>query len=133
MLTRVSLSFSSPMVWSSGELFNGFLLISLSYGKKDGVSWPHVTTSAGNRAIPASVFIPILNGSLQHNPKILPNSSILPPNSRYFLRYYDSGSFLISDTPVAQVINSNTVLSPPTPVAPTADTTPPAVQPFEKL
>lgn len=124
---------STPVTWSDGTLFNGFLLLGLVLPTGSGITIAEV--DLGGRApgerIPLFLKVPIVDGVYDNGVGVMYNSSITPPNSKYAAWYYLDGVtpvkvagpstlFTVSSatlTPPAQTI---TITSAGT-VAPTPD------------
>lgn len=120
----------TPITWSDGSLFNGFLVLMLVIPTYSGVPSPGIIVEpmSPRQPIPDRVTIPIVEGILNQSTEVYYNSSIDPPNTKYCPFYYD-GALKSLNTPTSSdffVINTP-VFTPPVPTLtpPVASTTVP--------
>lgn len=125
-----TLSQSTTITWSNGDLFNGFLLLGLVL-PNSGSTWVEVDLGGQSPAerIPLFTRVPVVDGKFDNSVGVLYNSSISPPNTKYAAWYYDASSYPPRQIagPSALFTVSSATLTPPalTLTAPTAGTTPP--------
>lgn len=87
-----------PFTWNDATLFNGYLLLILSYPELNGVRYTEAVLNDNvvPIRIPHSVKLPIRNGYLENDAALWRTDSITPPNVKYSAFYYDSTDRLVS-------------------------------------
>lgn len=128
-MDRVAITLSpNPVVWSSGELFDGFLIISI--GKPTG--YGSLTLLGTNRQHPNTVTAVIKSGILAHPLEVFPTTLLLPPGCRYYFTWFDSTGKQIYPSPptLPTAVNITAVytLTAPTLTSPSASTTAPSIE-----
>lgn len=89
-----SLSASDEVAWSDATLFDGFLLLGLVTPESGGTSWAELQLGGGFRSerLPLFQRIDVIDGKYDTSAKVLQNSSISPPNSKYAAWFYDNST-----------------------------------------
>lgn len=120
----------TPVTWSDGTLFDGFLLLGLVSPQYANLAWQQISLAGRVPAelIPVFLKIPIVSGVYRNDIGVLYNSSLAPPNTQYAAWWYDNSPLprLIAGPTPLFTVNSAT-LTPPVmslPV-PAAGITPP--------
>lgn len=117
-LPRVALFNGSTLFfWTSGQKFNGFLLVNLILPTRaSGVSvWPSVDygNQSSNLELPLMQKIPIVAGQLNNSCGLFLNADITPPGSIYRCWYYDASGTLIAGPSTNFSVTSQDALTPP--------------------
>jgi hypothetical protein len=81
---------STPLAWTSGDLFNGFVLIGLALPTSSGTAFLGVRYgNAGiSEAIPQFTKIPVKDGLLNSSCGLFYNADLTPPASIYYAWIY---------------------------------------------
>ena len=120
----------TPVLWSDGSNFNGFLLLGIVSPQYSNLAWQQISL-AGRvppEWIPVFLKVPIQDGQYRNDIGVLYNASLAPPNTQYVGWWYDNSPLprlIAGPTPLFTV--STATLTPPVmsrPV-PTAGITPP--------
>lgn len=142
-MTIVKLSTASPIVWSDGSNFNGYLVSMLSppltAAPPSGINWPgdgvltfmsaEAWSQTGQMRLPDVQVIPIYEGQLSSNVGVFPVSQLSPPGAKYYLYYYDIARKRIAAPASASdfyTFNTSGVITQPTLPVPTAPTSVPS-------
>ncbi len=83
---------SSRISWDSGEHFDGHLVLGLAVPvPASGVAITFVLSDNASPSvrIPAWIRIPVVDGELSTEARVLNNADLEPPNSRYAAFWYD--------------------------------------------
>lgn len=122
---------TTPLTWSSGELFDGFVILSIGLPTSGGSSWPGLTRNGSLRRHPRNILAVIKNGLLEHTLSIYPTQYLSPPGCRYYAYWFDAAGKQVYPTPpslpAALNITADYTLTTPTLTAPTISTTAPTL------
>lgn len=99
-MTIVNLQTATPVVWSDGSTFNGYLVVMLAPPvASNSINWPgdgilsytspEAWSQTGQMRLPDVYVLPIYGGAISTNAGVLANTDINPPGSKYFMYYYD--------------------------------------------
>lgn len=90
---------STPVIWSNGNLFNGWLLLGTALPTgATGTSYPSVTLW-GNmppQPLPQWIMIPIVGGVIDQNTTVFQSIYLDPPGCRYVAYWLDTNKNTIS-------------------------------------
>lgn len=90
----------SPLLWSTGATFDGYLLLTLS-----------ATEMLKNSLIPLTLplitRIPIVDGLIDTETRVYFNSDMVPPGSTYLIQLYDKAGNAKSTVAAMQVISAD--------------------------
>ena len=127
--TTTKIVTSANVTWSGGSLFSGYLLLGVALPlDSNGVQWAHVNLFGTSQPLPQWTVIPIIEGVLDNNTSVFPNSQIDPPNTKYAAYWYDNTWKLIYPFPAGTLPTLFTItgatytITPPTLTSPTAAT-----------
>jgi len=110
--------------WSNASAFDGHLLLGLA--PPEGVSRLFLNGEFPPRELPQWVRIPIEKGVIHDISKVLFNSEIEPPNSKYCAFWYDLGHLLLSGPSSLFTIEADPyTITVPTLTIPAASVSPP--------
>lgn len=124
------LTSATPVLWSDGSNFNGYLIAALSPPTSGGINWPgdgimsftspESWQQSGQLRLPDFYVIPIYGGTINQNVGVFANADINPPGSKYYLFFYDIARKKIAD-PVGNYTfaNSQETITVPTLTVPT--------------
>lgn len=116
---------TTPIKWSNGTNFSGFILIGLVPPTFLSGQAPQVDFSLiyPTEVIPTNAIIPINNGMIDQSLGLFYNQDISPPNSEYYALFYDSSKALIGGSNTNYfIVSTNPInnLPIPTLTAPTS-------------
>lgn len=116
----------TTVTWSDGTLFTGILYVALvppSYDTVTDDDATEVDYSAFFPAIkiPTRIGIPIIQGKYASQLGLYYNADLVPPNSRYACKLYDSTGRSVSSMSALFVVDENPIDTLPT-ITPTAPT-----------
>lgn len=127
--TSTKILTSSPVTWSNGSLFSGYLLLGLALPTDSlGAQWAEVNLYGTSQILPKWTVIPIIEGVVDNNTSIFPNTQLDPPNTKYAIYWYDNTWKLIYPFPAGTLPSLVTItgamytISQPTLTSPTAAT-----------
>ncbi|MEN6536829.1 MAG: hypothetical protein ABFD89_24450 [Bryobacteraceae bacterium] len=82
---------SSRISWSSGEYFDGHLVLGLAcpVPTSGAISYVLSDNASPSARIPTWIRIPVVEGELSTEARVLNNADLEPPNSRYAAFWYD--------------------------------------------
>ncbi len=115
--------------WTTGDTFNGFLLVSLVPATLSGTTYTEGDYGYvyPSEQLPPFAIIPIQAGLLNSSLGLYFNEDISPPNTTYIARWYDTTKRLISGPSAAFSVTTDPIstLTIPTLTAPSAGGSPP--------
>ena len=130
---RVQLVSSSPIKWSDGTLFNGYVILIMALPTQGTQQWTNVAlrNSLPKLKCPQRVKVPIREGVYDTYTMLWSTDSLVPENEVYSCWFYDDTDQLIAiGSQLFAIIAGTTpnttipyTLNPPTLPAPTAATT----------
>ena len=127
--TSTKLITSTPVTWSDGSLFSGYLLLGLALPTDSATTqWAYVNLYGTSQQLPKWTVIPIIEGAVDNNTSIFPNTQLDPPNTKYAVYWYDNTWKLIYPFPAGTLPSLVTItgatytITQPTLTAPTAAT-----------
>ena len=98
--TTTKIVTSTPVVWSDGSLFSGYLLLGLALPTDSlGAQWGQLNLYGTSQRLPEWTVIPIVSGVVDSNTTVYPVTQIDPPNCRYAVYWYDNTWKLIYPFP----------------------------------
>ena len=127
--TSTKIITSTPVTWSDGSLFSGYILLGLAL-PTDSLSaqWAQVNLYGTSQTLPKWTVIPIIEGTVDNNTSIFPNTQLDPPNTKYAVYWYDNTWKLVYPFPsgtlpsLVTVTGATYTITQPTLTAPTAAT-----------
>ena len=125
-------SLTGTVSWSSGEPFDGKVVILTALPTLAGVSFAsiYVDSSVPPFRLPDRVVVNIKNGAYDTATKLIYTSDLQPSGCRYVAYFYDQQGNLIAPIPAAaslfEVTSDPHTLTPPTLTAPTPAVSAPA-------
>ena len=127
--TSTKLITSTPVTWSDGALFSGYLLLGLALPTDSlGAQWAEVNLYGTSQILPKWTVIPIIEGTVDNNTSIFPNTQLDPPNTKYAVYWYDNTWKLVYPFPAGTLPSLVTItgttytITQPTLIAPTSAT-----------
>jgi peptidoglycan hydrolase-like protein with peptidoglycan-binding domain len=98
MAQKAQLTSASNIVWSGGDLFNGYVLLIAALPSSGGGSWSRVALRNTRPAlcVPLRYRVPIREGQYVPDAQIWRTDALVPPNVRYSAFFYDSTDRLIA-------------------------------------
>lgn len=120
---RASISASSPVAWSDGAKFNGFLLLGLALPTASGYTYAKTFLGQTGKQlrIPLWTKIPIDTGEYDNAAKVFYNADLDPPNTRYAAWWYDhNGRQVAGPSALFEITSEEHTLATPTLTVPTA-------------
>ena len=82
--TSTKIITSAPVTWSDGSLFSGYLLLGLALPTDSlGAQWAEVNLYGTSQILPKWTVIPIVEGTVDSNTSIFPNTQLDPPRTKY--------------------------------------------------
>lgn len=132
-IARVHPVSSSPIVWSDGALFNGYMIMIMALPNQGIQQWTQVAlrNSQPKLKIPQRVKIPIKEGVYDNFTMFWSTDSLVPENVVYSVWFYDDTDQLIAIGNQLFTVNafgnnpSNFTINPPTLTVPTTALTSP--------
>lgn len=117
-LPRVALfSTGHTFQWTSGQNFNGFLLVNLLVPTRASgtFTWPSLDygNQSSNLELPLFQKIPIVQGLLNNSCGLFLNADIVPPGSQYRCWYYDASGTVIAGPSSNFEVTSQEAITPP--------------------
>ncbi len=130
------LTSTSPIVWSNGATFTGFLLVGMALpNNAQGVQYASVNLFGVNppQRIPTWTLIPIIQGQFDTSAGLFLSASVEPPSTKYALYWLDSTKTQIFPAvgvppTLVSVTTDPYVITQPTLTLPAAPTAVPAPQ-----
>lgn len=128
---KATITTASPVLWSDGTPFSGILRIALGYPTSSGTEWPSIIISDSFPAVkfPRWTCVPVKLGTLSTQAKIVYNTDLTPPGSRYYAYWYDSNGKLVAPTAgtavAFEVDTASYTITPPTLTVPVVSVTGP--------
>ena len=123
--TTTKIITSSNVTWSGGQLFSGYLLLGISLPRDAaGVQWANINLYGTSQPLPQWTVIPIVEGVLDTNTTVFPNSQLDPPNTKYAPYWCDNTWKLVYPLPSGTIPTPITIsgttytITPPTITAP---------------
>ena len=127
--TSTKIVTSTPVTWSDGSLFSGYILLGLAMPiDSNGVQWASIRLYGTSQQLPQWTVIPVIEGVVDNNTSIFPNTQLDPPNTKYAIYWYDNTWKLVYPFPAGTIPSLVTItgatytLTQPTITAPTSPT-----------
>ena len=124
--TSTKIITSAPVTWSDGSLFSGYLLLGLALPTDSlGAQWAEVNLYGTSQILPKWTVIPIVEGTVDSNTSIFPNTQLDPPRTKYAIYWYDNTWKLVYPFPsgtlpsLVTITGATYTITPPTLTAPT--------------
>ena len=116
---------TGTVLWSSGETFDGFILVGLALPTGSGGAYTTVALDDASPPVrlPQWTYISITAGVINPYTKLYWSADIEPPNTKYAAYFYDATRTRIAPTGAAtlfQITQDPYVITVPTLTAPTA-------------
>lgn len=103
--------------WTSGQKFNGFLLVNTLVPTKSSgtVVWPSIAygNQSSNLELPLMQKIPIVQGQLNNSCGLFINEDITPVGTQYRCFYYDSTGTQIAGPSDNFTVTTQSAFTPP--------------------
>lgn len=112
---RIGKFLQTPLQWSNGTNFNGFLLIAFVPSTGAGGTYTEVDFGHADPAekFPQFAVVPIQEGLYNSSLGLYYNEDMSPPGSTYIARYYDTTKRLIAGPTVAFSVTSDPITTIP--------------------
>jgi len=113
---------AADVEWSNGSKFDGFILLNVA--RPSGYNEISLNQRRPRVVLPHWIRIPVENGAVHGDTKVLFTAEIEPPNTRYISFWYDLNNARIAGPSALFTITADPhTITPPTLTAPTAPTT----------
>lgn len=114
---------AADVAWSTGDLFNGFILILVALPGSRTAAYLH---DSQRQRVPLDIKIPVLKGVVSDKVKVWQTTELEPPNMQYCHLWYDDTLLQIGvGAALFTVTSDEHTLTPPTLTSPTAATVTP--------
>ena len=102
--TTTKIITTSNVTWDNGSLFSGYLVLGIALPRDAaGVRWANINLFGTSQILPEWTVIPIVEGVLDNNTSIFPNSQLDPPNTKYVAYWYDNTWKLVYPLPAGTI------------------------------
>lgn len=128
MAQKAQLTSAGNIVWSGGDLFNGYVLLIAAPPSSGGSSWTRVALKNSRPAlcVPLRYRVPIREGQYVPDAQIWRTDALVPPNVRYCAFFYDSTDRLIAVSAALFAVTADMyTLAPPVLADPAVEVIPP--------
>lgn len=115
---------SVTVSWSDGTLFTGYAYVGLippTYGVSDDATYLTIRNFGSSPSrVPDRIPVPIIEGKYNNTVALWYNADLVPPNSQYEMKLYDSTKRSVSSFSAPFTVSSDPFTPPViTPTAPT--------------